>query len=163
MRRVARASHLPMMIRPASPDDYNRLGRVMFHAVRNGTSPYTDAQRVAWMPKVNAGPDWAARLARHHIVVAEWDETIVGFMSVDAQGYIDLAFILPQARGQGVFTLLLDAVTKQATGNGLSELRTHASLMAQLAFARHGFKTVHHEIVERAGQNLQRAEMCKSI
>ncbi|MCK0149092.1 GNAT family N-acetyltransferase [Marivita sp. S6314] len=152
-----------MTCRVATRTDYDCLGQIMFRAIREGPSPYTDAQRRAWMPRVNAGPGWAARLAQHHVVLSAEGPDIVGFMTVDPAGYIDLAYILPDARGQGRFAQLLDAVTEHARARTCAGLCTHASLMAQPAFARHGFRVVRQETVIRSGETLRRAEMYKSL
>ena len=42
-------------------------------------------------------------------------------------------------------------------------LWTHASLMAQPAFAALGFAVIQHETVARAGQTLSRAQMEKPL
>lgn len=152
-----------MKLRAATSKDYDALGQVMFRAIHEGESPYTKAQRLAWLPKANSGAAWSDRLSQQYVVLAERGNDILGFMSVFPYGYIDLAFILASARGQGVFGQLLRGVTDHATQQGLLRLTTHASLSARPAFSRYGFETVRHEIVERAGDRLQRAEMVKRL
>jgi len=135
----------------------------MFRSIREGDSPYSQAERVAWMPQANAGADWAGRLRQNHIVLAERDAEIVGFLTVDAAGYIDLAYVLPSARGQGAFGALLGMINDHARLRGITQLTTHASLMAQPAFARHGFAITQHETVMRNGEHLRRAAMIKHL
>lgn len=149
-------------LRTATAADTEALGIVMFRAIHEGDSPYTQAQRVAWLARHNSGPDWAARLGRQYVVLAE-AEGITGFMSLDLGGYIDLAYILPEARGRGLFARLLARIEAEARLLHAPRLTTHASLMAQPAFARHGFTIDHHETVERHGQRLARAAMSKSL
>ena len=153
----------PMLIREVTSLEYDALGEVMFRAIREGDSPYSDAQREAWMPVARSGPDWAARLAAQYVVVAEVAGQIVGFMSVDPAGFVDLAFILPEARGQGLFGDLLRVITGFAEEKGFTQLSTNASLMAQPAFARHGFSIVRHERITRNGVGLERAAMVKKL
>ena len=152
-----------MKLRAATSKDYDALGQVMFRAIHEGESPYTKAQRLAWLPKANSGAAWSERLSQQYVVLVERRNDILGFMSVFPYGYIDLAFILASARRQGVFGQLLGAVTDRALQHHLPRLTTHASLMAQPAFSRYGFEIVKHEIVERAGDRLQRAEMVKHL
>lgn len=135
----------------------------MFTAIREGPSPYTAAQRAAWMTKANSGPAWATRLSQSQVFVTEDDGQITGFMTVDASGYIDLAYILPIARGQGRFALLLTAIADYARAEDMAKLWTHASLMAEPAFASHGFVVTQREIVVRDGEELRRAAMSKSL
>lgn len=66
----------------ACPDDHGALADVMFDAVRNGKSRYTERQRAAWLPERRTGPQWSDRLNLQEIVLAEQDGQIVGFMSL---------------------------------------------------------------------------------
>ncbi len=149
-------------LRIATAADSDPLGVVMFRAIHEGDSPYTKAQRTAWLPKPNSGADWAARLLDQHVLLAQADE-ITGFMSVTQEGYVDLAYILPEVRGQGLFAQLLEQVEAEARGQGAKQLTTHASLMAQPAFQRCGFVIDYQETVARNGQTLARARMCKNL
>ena len=149
--------------RPAVLSDYDALGAVMFDAIHNGPTKYTAAQSDAWAPVPRSGPDWAARLAEQHIVVAEQGAEIAGFMSIKPGGYVDFAYIRPSAQGTGLFRKLFETVLDQAHAQGETELSTHASLMAQPAFAAMGFEIDHHETVEVSGQSLARARMIKRL
>ncbi|WP_299826501.1 GNAT family N-acetyltransferase [uncultured Roseobacter sp.] len=151
------------MIRWATPQDADALAQVFYMAVRDGPSPYTEAQREAWLPAPPGGSDWAARLAAVHIAVAEVACRPVGFMTVEPGGYIDLAFILPAHHGTGLFRKLYGHVERWAREAGETRLWTHASLMAQPAFRAMGFSIIHHETVERSGESLTRAKMEKML
>ena len=95
---------------------------------------------------------------------------VVGFINVDDSGYIDMLFVAPHCARQGVATALLGAVERFAaargtegsaedgtgydagrgirrsaegcTGEGIGELRVHASITARPFFERHGFRVV---------------------
>lgn len=51
----------------ATSADCDDLADVMFDAVRNSPSKYTEAQRAQWVPERRSGEEWAARLARQAI------------------------------------------------------------------------------------------------
>ena len=152
------------MLRWADPDqDAAALSQVFFDAVRDGPSPYTQAQRMAWMPQAPAPEVFADRLRAQHVVLAEAKGTVVGFMTLAEDGYLDLAYILPSHRGSGLFGMLYRKLEAAARELGIARLHTHASLMAQPAFRKVGFLTIQNETVERAGEHLQRAEMEKHL
>lgn len=95
---------------------------------------------------------------------------VVGFIDVDDSGYIDMLFVAPHCARQGVATALLGAVERftaargtgdgaedgtgydagrgirrsaeGCTGDGIGELRVHASITARPFFERHGFRVV---------------------
>ncbi len=150
-------------LRIADPADYDALGAVMYDAIHNGPTQYTPAQSAAWAPAPRSGPDWAARLAGKTIFLAARGDEVLGFMSIEPGGYVDFAYIRPAAQGSGLFRKLFEAVLGAATAQGESELSTHASLMAQPAFAAMGFEVDHHETVEVEGQSLPRARMTKRL
>ena len=143
--------------------DTPRLARVFFAAVREGPSPYTEEQRVAWLPAVPAPNAFENRISGMHLVVAEDRREIVGFMGMKRDGYIDLAFILPQSRGQGAFRHMYEMIEHDARQDGLERLWTHASLMAEPAFRAAGFSVTQQVNVHRSGQTLARVEMEKIL
>jgi putative acetyltransferase len=147
----------------ATPADYDDLADIMFDAVRNGSSKYTDAQRAAWVPVRRGGEAWETRLAPQAIAVARNETRATGFMSLAAQGYIDFAYIRPEAQGTGLFRRLFDMIEEHALAQNEPRLWTHASLMAQPAFAAVGFAVVEHELVWIGGQGFERARMEKLL
>lgn len=153
----------PHTLNWASPTDYDDLADIVFDAVRNGTSKYTDAQRAAWVPVRRGGEEWAMRLAGQVIAIARDETRAVGFMSLAAQGYIDFAFIRPDAQGTGLFRRLFNMIEDKARLQNEPRLWTHASLMAQPAFAAVGFVVVEHEVVQIGDENFVRAMMEKVL
>lgn len=147
------------MIRWAEPGCAPALAEIMFGAVREGESPYSEAQRAAWMPARPEPAGFAARLAACDCAVAEEAGGTAGFMTLARDGYIGLAFILPQARGRGLFRALSDAIAARARRHDMPRLWTHASLMAEPAFQATGFQVIQRESVQRSGQHLCRALM----
>ena len=152
------------MIRLATSEDYDAIGQLMFDAVRTGPSPYTDAQRAAWVDEPRSGPYWHERLKTQMIWLSEHEGRIDGFMSLIADtGYIDLAFIQPDARGKGLFRLFCSEIEDAARAAGRRRLWTHASLMAEPAFSAMGFAKVEREEVTIGDQSLARYLMEKAI
>ena len=135
----------------------------MFDAVRSGDSPYDEQQRQAWLAEPPAGPEWVERLSSQDIIVAETDSQLVGFMSLGAEGYIDLAFIRLEARHNGVFRMMFERIEQQALARGDRRLWVHASLAARPAFETVGFTVERSESVQLGTEQLQRFEMEKAL
>lgn len=135
----------------------------MFDAVRNGDSPYDEQQRRAWLPAPRAGREWEDRLASQDIIIAEMDGQAVGFMSLAGEGYIDFAYIRPQAQHSGLFRQMFERIEDRPLERGDRRLWVHASMMAQPAFAAVGFATVRSESVQLGTEQLQRFEMEKPL
>lgn len=147
----------------ATPTDYDDLADIVFDAVRNGPSLYTDAQRAAWVPVRRHGEEWAARLEGQVIAIAHDGNRATGFMSLAPEGYIDFAFIRPDAQGTGLFRRLLAMIEDKARSQNEPRLWTHASLMAEPAFAAMGFTVVERQVVSIGTENFKRAMMEKSL
>lgn len=147
----------------ATHADYDELSGVIFDAVRNGPSKYSEAQRAAWVPVRRSGEEWGTRLDRQAIAVARDETRVTGFMSLDKGGYIDFAYIRPDAQGTGLFRRLFAQIEAQARVNYDPRLWTHASLMAEPAFAAVGFTVIERQVVQIGTENFERAMMEKSL
>ena len=147
----------------ATPTDFDDLGDIVFDAVRNGTSKYTQSQRAAWVPVRRHGEEWAERLEGQVIAIARDEIRATGFMSLAAQGYIDFAFIRPEAQGTGLFRRLFDMIEDKARSQNEPRLWTHASLMAEPAFAAMGFTVIERQIVQIGDEHFKRAMMEKPL
>lgn len=150
------------MIREATAADIPDIARVFHAAIHEGPSPYTNEQRQAWSREVRPADAWEQRLRPMHVVVAD-RSGVVGFMGVLPDGYVDLAFILSSERGNGLFRAMYSEIEAWAKAKGLDHLETHASLMAEPAFAAVGFKVAERQSVERDGERLARAKMKKEL
>ncbi|MEM8655036.1 MAG: GNAT family N-acetyltransferase [Pseudomonadota bacterium] len=157
---MAEATELHVREMIAGEED--ALGRIMFRAIHEGQSVYTNAQKEAWCATPPGGTDWAARLAPMQVRVAEADGAPLGFLARDGS-YVDFTYVLPDWQGRGVVSALYATVEADARAAGIARLWVHASLMAQPAFAAKGFRVVRLERVERFGEYLDRAEMEKVL
>ena len=143
----------------ANSNDHLALGGVMFDAVRNGQSLYSEAQRKAWVPEPRSGAEWSDRLSRQDIIIAEAADRIVGFMSLADGGYIDFAFIRPEAQRTGLFRQMFEQIHNRARTKGHALLWVHASLMAEPAFTALGFTIRKRENVALGAERFDRFEM----
>lgn len=152
-----------VQIRRANPRDFDALGEVFHAAVREGAGRYSPAQRAAWSPAPRAGPDWAAHLSSQSVWLAETEQQVMGFLTLRADGYIDLAYIRPEAQGRGLFRKLYEEAEAQARRLGLSRLWTDASLHAKAPFESVGFTVRVPETVMRNGEAFKRFQMEKTL
>jgi putative acetyltransferase len=147
----------------ATPTDFDSLADVVFDAVRNGSSLYTEAQRAAWVPERRGGEEWAARLEGQVVAIARDETRAVGFMTLAPEGYIDFAFIRPDAQGTGLFRRLFGMIEDKARSQNERCLWTRASLMAEPAFAAVGFVVVERQVIQIGDQSFERARMEKLL
>lgn len=147
----------------AKPVDFAVLGEVMFDAVRNGASPYSEDQRKAWVAAPRNDAAWNERLGKQRIIMAGQGEAIAGFMSLADEGYIDFAYIRPAFQAVGLFRKLYDQIERLAREETIQRLWVHASLKAQPAFSAMDFQITKTEEVVIGRETLKRFEMEKLI
>jgi putative acetyltransferase len=154
-----------LIIRPCRVTDAPGLAQLYHRAVHEGAAHHYDAhQRAAWSPIPPQDEDWRRRLIEAQTIVAERADHLLGFMTLDiASGWIDFAYVAPEAMGQGVAETLYAVLEGRARAAGLIRLETEASLLAERFFARRGWHVVARQEVERHGQRLPNALMAKSL
>ncbi|MEP4197214.1 MAG: GNAT family N-acetyltransferase [Aliishimia sp.] len=142
----------------------DRLGAIFYDAVREGAVDfYSLEQRRAWMPKPPSGPKWASRLASQATVVARKDGLPVGFMTLDDDGYIDLAFVSPKYQRQGIGGCLYAQIEAMARNADIARLHSQASYLVKGLFEQHGWEVVCKQQVERAGVKITNFLMEKHL
>lgn len=153
-----------MEVRSYRDGDAEALARVFHRAVREGAAAqYGEAAVAAWSPELRPVAAWEARLEGTDTVVATEDGVPVGFMNLDAKGYLDLAFVLPEYMGKGVSDALYAVLEGRARAAGLGTLTVQASLLAERFFARQGWQVVRRQEVEIGGEVLRNAWMEKRL
>jgi len=154
----------PIRIRPYRDGDAPVLAGVFDRAVREGAAAAYDAdQRAAWASAPDAPPSWSERLGEEITVVAERDGQVAGFMTLGRDGFLDLAFVLPEAMGTGVAAALHDRVLAEAEARGLTRLTTEASHLARRFFLKQGWRELGEIAVELGGARLASFRMEKRL
>ncbi|UOA28640.1 GNAT family N-acetyltransferase [Pseudosulfitobacter sp. DSM 107133] len=153
-----------MHIRTLTPEDGEAAAAVFFDAVHNGTADvYSVEQRRAWAGDAPDPARWRKRFADISGFAAEADGVLGGFMTLDAEGYIDLAFVKAALAGHGVGRALYARIEKQARTEGIAQLTTEASKKARPFFARMGWRVDTEQVVVRNGTALVNYKMSKSL
>ncbi|MEE8296943.1 MAG: GNAT family N-acetyltransferase, partial [Hyphomicrobium sp.] len=74
---------------------------------------------------------------------------IIGFMTLQADGYIDFAYVAPDHIGQGIAKQLYDRTTAEAREIGVQRLYSEASYPARRFFERRGWSVVKEQTITR--------------
>lgn len=151
-------------IRKFTDGDATATAQVYFDAVRLGTTEYYDErQRKAWAEKVPDTDVWRERLQSQHSFVAQLDARLVGLMTLDDHGHIDLAFVVPDLIGKGVARALYEKIEAEAVRRGIGRLDTEASYLAQRFFKRQGWSVIRQQSVVKGDVSLTNFVMEKHL
>lgn len=128
------------------------MALVFFRAVREGSAAfYTEAEREAWAPRPEP-PDHPDKLLDQYCLVAEEDGRMTGFMSIDKDAELDMAFVIPEVMGKGTAAALYDALILWARAQGLKHLTVRAAEQSHRFLARRGWQVDGRERLEDGGQ-----------
>lgn len=148
-------NHGPVTLRPYRPEDAPALLRLFKDTIRRVNSrDYAPGQVAAWASDEIDAEAWASRFEGRFAVVAEVDGTIAGFVDLSPEGYLDRLFVSADHQGQGIATVLMDAVVAEAHRLGVAKIEVQVSLTARPFFERRGFRVVESRCVEVRGSML---------
>jgi putative acetyltransferase len=134
---------VPMKLRLYRPDDAPALAEIFRRSVSElGPRHYAADQVVAW---ASDGPDANDMLARGSdgrvvLVAVDAADQPMAFGDLEADGHIDLLFVLPEVAGTGIAGTILEALETIARSQGQMRLYVEASEAAKGLFGRHGFR-----------------------
>jgi putative acetyltransferase len=124
---------------------------------------YSETQQEAWLSAVDDEGAFAARLGGALTLIATLNGSPVGFASLKDKEQIDLLYVHPAVAGQGVGTMLCDALEKLAAARGASKLTTEASDNARDFFSHRGFVAKTRNSISLGGEWLANTTMEKPL
>ena len=159
---MARALPKPAL-RPFLPADVPVLAAIFASAIDELTGDdYSEAQQEAWMASAE-DEEFGRRLAADLTLVATLDGSPVGFASLRGSDHIRMLYVHPAVSGQGIATLLVDALEKLAGGRGAASLSVDASDTAQGFFAKRGYTAQQRNSVTINDEWLANTTMKKTL
>jgi len=127
-------------LRPFLPGDLPALVEIFQASIEELTGEdYSEAQQEAWMLQAEE-EDFGGKLAKDLTLVATVEGSAVGFIALKDNELIEFFHVHPTVAGQGIGTMLYDAVEKLATARGAARLVAEVSDNAQPFFQKHGFQ-----------------------
>ncbi len=128
-------------LRPFLPADAPVLAEIFQASIEELTEDdYSEAQRAAWASQADDEAAFSARLAANLTLVATLEGTPVGFLSLKGADQIEMLYVHPGAVGNGVATLLYEAIEKLARARGAKRLVADVSDTAEEFFRRRDFQ-----------------------
>ena len=151
-------------LRPYLAEDAPVLAAIFAASVEGLTGDdYSEGQQQAWASAADDEEALGKRLASQLTLVATLQGSPVGFASLKGKDHIDLLYVHPAAVGQGVATMLCDALEKLAGGRGATSLTVDASDNAVEFFARRGYQARQRNTVSLGGEWLANTTMQKGL
>jgi putative acetyltransferase len=151
-------------LRPFLAADVPILAAIFIAAIEELTADdYSEAQQEAWASVADDEEQFGKRLASELTLVATLQNSPVGFAALKGADHIDMLYVHPSAVGQGVASMLCEALEKLAGGRGAKSLTVDASDNAQEFFAKRGYVGKQRNTVTVNGEWLANTTMQKTL
>jgi putative acetyltransferase len=151
-------------LRPFLAADTPVLAAIFVASVEELTGDdYSEAQQQAWASAADDEEQFGKRLASELTLIATLQNSPVGFASLKGTGHIDMLYVHPGAVGQGVASMLCDALEKLAGSRGAKSLSVDASDNAQEFFLKRGYVGKQRNTVTVNGEWLANTTMQKTL
>src|SRR3981189_2112179 len=151
-------------LRPFLSEDTPVLAAIFAASIEELTGDdYSEAQQEAWASAADDEEQFGQRLASELTLVATLQNSPVGFAALKGADHIDMLYVHPSAVGQGVASMLCDALEKLAGGRGAKALTVDASDNAQEFFLKRGYVGKQRNTVTVNGEWLANTTMQKTL
>jgi putative acetyltransferase len=151
-------------LRPFLAADTPILAAIFVAAIEELTGEdYTEAQQEAWASAADDEEQFGKRLASELTLIATLQSSPVGFASLKGADHIDMLYVHPAAAGQGVATMLCEALEKLAGGRGAKKINVDASDNAEGFFVKRGYVGLQRNTVTVNGEWLANTTMQKTL
>ena len=151
-------------LRPFLPADTPILAAIFVAAIQELTGDdYSEAQQEAWAAVAEDEAEFGKRLAGQLTLIATLQNSPVGFASLKGLDHIDLLYVHPGAAGQGIASMLVDALEKLAGARGAKILTADASDNAEPFFKKRGYVAMQRNTITINGEWLANTTMQKTL
>jgi putative acetyltransferase len=151
-------------LRPMLAEDTPMLAAIFAASIEELTGDdYSEAQQEAWVQAAEDEEAFGKRLAGQLTLIATIQSSPVGFASLKGADHIDMLFVHPSVAGQGVATMLIDALEKLAGARGAKTLTVDASDTAEPLFRKRGYTPKQRNTVSLNGEWLANTTMQKAL
>jgi putative acetyltransferase len=151
-------------LRPYLGEDAPALAAIFAASIEELTGDdYSEAQQQAWASAAEDEEAFGKRLASALTLVATLQGSPVGFASLKGADHIDMLYVHPGVVGQGVASMLCDALERLAGGRGAKSLTVDASDNAAEFFAKRGYVAMQRNTVTVNGEWLANTTMQKTL
>ncbi|WP_241286594.1 GNAT family N-acetyltransferase [Chryseobacterium arthrosphaerae] len=124
---------------------------------------YNDLQRNAWSAGADNEERWMNVIKGQYVLIAEAENQLVGFSTLDQGTYIDLLFVHKDHQHQGIASLLYAKMEEEALRHGQKQLTADVSKTARPFFEKSGFRILKEQTVNVKGIDLINYKMIKNL
>lgn len=132
---------MSIAIRIAKAGDLREITSIFRDTIRHVNSKdYNPLQIAVWSGAADDTERWLKRINDYYFIVAEQNDSVVGFAYLSAANYFGGLFVDKDLQGKGIATRLLNDIEDKAKDNGHDIIESDVSITALPFFEKHGYK-----------------------
>ena len=124
---------------------------------------YHQNQLEAWKSSVENTEGWKNMIQNHYFIVAEFENKIVGFASLDKGNYIDTLFVHKDFQRMGIGQGLYIELESEAKRLNTFTLTSNVSKTAKAFFESNGFSVLTEQVIIRKNVEIVNYKMQKEL
>ena len=145
-------------------EDLTELQKLFVESVKSVCSADYNAEQIKiWTSSVENIKRWKDIMTYQAVIVAEFNNQIVGFTSLANFNYVDLMYVHKDFQKQGIAKRLYAVIEDIAKENKQTVLTSDVSKTARPFFSKMGFSVVKEQTVIRKGIELTNFKMTKTL
>ena len=153
-----------LALRPFLAADAPLLAAIFRASIEELTEEdYNPAQQEAWASAADDEDAFAEKLGQQLTLIATLNGSPVGFAALEGGSKVAMLYVHPAVAGQGVGSMLYDALERLAAARGASQLTVEASDSASGFFQKHGFTAEQRNTVSVGNEWLTNTTMKKKL
>ncbi|HHH54015.1 MAG TPA: GNAT family N-acetyltransferase [Bacteroidetes bacterium] len=126
-------------------------------------SDYNKQQISIWTSSSENDKRWNEMITDQVVLIAEYENKIVGFISLENGNYIDFLYVHKDYQRKGIAKKLYSAIEKEALRQKQTKLSSDVSKTARPFFEKVGYEIVDKQIVIKKNVELTNYKMKKNV
>jgi len=124
---------------------------------------YSPDQIKVWTSSIENTQRWTDKLSSQYFLIADLDNKIVGYASLENNDYLDFLYVHKDYQRQGIADRLYCEIEKEVIKKGATVLHSDVSKTARPFFEKKGFKTIDTQTNLMKGIKIINYKMTKTI
>ena len=150
-------------IRKAVLSDSIAIRRLCSITIRNSCKKdYSPEQLKVWISRVDR-LNWATLVTDHYFLIAEMEDEVVGFGSIEEGEYIGYLYVSSKHLRKGIANRILEKLIKEADRLGRTLIWSNVSKTAKPFFVSNGFSVAQENINLLEGVEIENYRMIRNI
>lgn len=127
-------------IRTANNSDVDAITKLFYETIQNvNNKDYSKVEIDDWSSWCVDVDKWKESISQQFFIVALLYNIIVGFSSLDIDGYLDFMFVHKDYQNMGIATQLLKTIEHKAIMQGNKQIYSNVSITARHFFESKGY------------------------